>query len=271
YPKEYLPYLSPSIDHESLQKLLKLYSWVINLNSVKYSQTMFANRVYELQAMGNLILSNYSLGINNLFPNIFMAFTTDEVADIMKGLTEEELYRHRLFGVRQVLREHTTFHRIDGMLQAIGLKHDYLKDRKVAVVVDEVTEHVKEMFNNQSYRYKHLLTEEEAKTTSEKFDYMTFFHPESFYGEYYLEDMINAFKYTDVDFVTKDSYFAGDEKVDGVENNYLDQWESKYRTVFPLYTYTLKDMVDDAESLSMPKGYSCDSMEYNTVEEPVFE
>ena len=270
YPKEYLPYLSPSIDHESLQKLLKLYSWVINLNSVKYSQTMFANRVYELQAMGNLILSNYSLGINNLFPNIFMAFTTDEVADIMKGLTEEELYRHRLFGVRQVLREHTTFHRIDGMLQAIGLKHDYLKDRKVAVVVDEVTEHVKEMFNNQSYRYKHLLTEEEAKTTSEKFDYMTFFHPESFYGEYYLEDMINAFKYTDVDFVTKDSYFAGDEKVDGVENNYLDQWESKYRTVFPLYTYTLKDMVDDVESLSMPKGYSGDSMEYNTVEEPVF-
>src|SRR5690625_7007814 len=107
----YLPYISPSIDHKRLQLILKLYKWMLNLNSVKYSKTMFANRVYELQAMGHLILSNYSYGINNLFPNIFFVFDKKEIKDIMHQLDEIELYRHRLFGVRQVLRNHTTFHR----------------------------------------------------------------------------------------------------------------------------------------------------------------
>ena len=45
----------------------RLFRWAINVNSVKYSETMFANRVYELQAMGNLLLTNYSMGVNNKF------------------------------------------------------------------------------------------------------------------------------------------------------------------------------------------------------------
>lgn len=269
YPQEYLPYVSPSIDHESLQKLLKLYRWVINLNSVKYSQTMFANRVYELQAMGNLILSNYSIGINNLFPNIFIAFNSDEIESIMHGLTEKELYLHRLFGVRQALRKHTTFHRINHLLHTIGFDGELLPDRHIAVIVDDVTDQIQVMFDNQSYADKTLLTVDAAKETTDTFDYITFFHPDSFYGEYYLEDMVNAFKYTDVDFVTKDSYFKGDEKVQGMENNYIEQWESRYRTVFEVGRSPIKDAISD-ELPVLTNGYSSDSTEYNESDEPVF-
>ncbi len=72
FPERYLKYIAPSIPHEYIQKIHKLYDWGINLNSVKYSETMFANRVYELQALGNIILTNYNVGINNKFPNVFM-------------------------------------------------------------------------------------------------------------------------------------------------------------------------------------------------------
>src|SRR5699024_11541665 len=74
------------------------------------SETMFANRVYELQAMGNLILSNYSLGINNLFPNIFIIDSSEEISDIMNNVTDKELYIHQMEGVRTVMRseEHTS-------------------------------------------------------------------------------------------------------------------------------------------------------------------
>src|SRR5690606_12122402 len=108
YPRRYLRNISPSLEHSILQKAFKMYDWVINLNSVKYSETMFANRVYELQAMGNAILSNYSLGINNTFPNVFMAYDENEVPDILNAMTEVELYEHKMLGVRKVMSNHTT-------------------------------------------------------------------------------------------------------------------------------------------------------------------
>src|SRR5699024_3976645 len=53
FPEKYVKYLSPSLDHEDLQKLHKLYNWSINLSSVQNSNTMFPHRIYELQVLGN--------------------------------------------------------------------------------------------------------------------------------------------------------------------------------------------------------------------------
>ena len=48
----------PAIDYAELLRIHKLYDWAVNINTVKHSETMFAARVYELQAMGNLLISN---------------------------------------------------------------------------------------------------------------------------------------------------------------------------------------------------------------------
>src|SRR5699024_8640960 len=62
FPSKYIENLAPPVPHTKLMNMHKVLRWSINMNSVKYSQTMFANRVYELQAFGNILLSNYNTG-----------------------------------------------------------------------------------------------------------------------------------------------------------------------------------------------------------------
>src|SRR5699024_6340244 len=78
FPSKYIEYLTPPVKHDFLMKLHKIFRWSINMNSVKYSETMFANRVYELQAFGNILLSNYNTGINNIFLNVRMINEPDD-------------------------------------------------------------------------------------------------------------------------------------------------------------------------------------------------
>lgn len=265
FPFEYLEYVSPGIDHETLQKIFKLFPWAINLNSVQKSETMFANRVYELQAMGNLILSNYSIGINNLFPNIFMVQNGDEVKYIMNNLTEKELYMHQMFGVRKVLKEHTTFHRINYLLNKIGYKDNFIPSKKIAVVVNDLTDpRNSENFNRQTLENKQLISIEDLAENYDSFDYVTFFHSEYEYGEYYLEDLVNGFKYTNSSYITKDAYYKGYDYVSGIEHNYVNEIKDKCKTIFSTKKFTANDLLDINSIQKCGNGYSVDSLEINT-------
>ncbi|MGG3682497.1 glycosyltransferase [Aeribacillus sp. FSL K6-3256] len=260
FPVKYLKYISPSMEHEDLQSLLKMYIWAINLNTVKYSESMFANRVFEMQAMGNLILSNYSLGMNFLFPNIFIVHDKEEVKFIMNSLTDIELYMLQMDGVRKVLREHTTFHRISYLLQKIGFQQFEIPKRTVAVVANEKNKHILDSFERQTYPYKKLVTIDEL-TEDNNFDYITFFNEKYFYGEYYLEDLVNGFKYTNSSYITKDSYYKDGNKVSGVENNYINIIRDKYRTVFDVKKFNVNDLLSLEGELECENGYSIDSLE----------
>src|SRR5699024_6915426 len=90
FPSKYIGHLTPPVNHEFLMKLHKSFRWSINMNSVKYSETMFANRVYELQAFGNILLSNYNTGINNIFPNVRMVHAPDDFK-VIYGTKETDL------------------------------------------------------------------------------------------------------------------------------------------------------------------------------------
>ncbi|MED0716543.1 glycosyltransferase [Aeribacillus composti] len=260
FPVKYLKYISPSMEHEDLQSLLKMYIWAINLNTVKYSESMFANRVFEMQAMGNLILSNYSLGMNFLFPNIFIVHDKEEVKFIMNSLTDIELYMLQMDGVRKVLREHTTFHRISYLLQKIGFQQFEIPKRTVAVVVNEKNKHILDSFERQTYPYKKLVTIDELSEDN-NFDYITFFNEKYFYGEYYLEDLVNGFKYTNSSYITKDSYYKDGNKVSGVENNYINIIRDKYRTVFDVKKFNVNELLSLEGELECENGYSIDSLE----------
>jgi glycosyltransferase involved in cell wall biosynthesis len=261
FPVKYLNYISPSLEHEDLQSLLKMYIWAINLNTVKYSESMFANRVYEMQAMGNLILSNYSLGINFLFPNIFMIHDKEEVKFIMNSLSDTEIYMLQMEGVRKVLREHTTFHRLSYLLQKVGYPSFKIPERTVAVVINEKNQSIIDSFERQTYPYKKLLTVDEMLEGNKDFDYITFFDNKYFYGEYYLEDMVNGFKYTNSSYITKDSYYKDGHKVFGVENNYINIIKDKYRTVFDVNKFNICDLLALDGEMVCENGYSIDCLE----------
>lgn len=263
FPKKYVKYVSPAVDHNTLQKLHKLFDWAINLNSVKYSNTMFANRIYELQALGNILLSNYSLGVNNKFPNVFLINNRSEVKDILNGFTEEEKYQHQIYGIRRVMSHETTYNRIIDILEMTNTPYEK-ETKSIAVIVKSKSKTIQNMFNKQSYPHKELiLTEDLNEATKEKYDMVTFFDEDKVYGEFYLEDMINGFKYTDSDFITKDAYYNGEELIKGIEHDYVNVIDDKTRTVFWSSAFSTEELLNMEGPVKNSNGYSIDHFEFN--------
>ncbi|MGJ7910847.1 glycosyltransferase [Neobacillus sp. LXY-1] len=270
FPEQYLKYVSPAVDHHYLQKLHKLFDWAINLNTVQDSKTMFANRIYELQAIGNIMLSNYSLGVNNKFPNIFLIDHKNEIKDIFNAFSDEDVFEHQVQGVRTVMTDHTSYHRIMGMLENIGINLE-VKEKKVAVLIKEQTPRLKELFDGQTYPHKELiLMEEFTEEQKNEFDVIAFFDDQKFYGEFYLEDMINGFKYTDSDYITKAAYYDGTNWHEGTEFDYVHTVNDKYRTVFWSKSFSLQDLIEMEGPIEAANGFSIDRFEFNNqvVEKP---
>lgn len=203
FPRRYIENLTYPMEHNDLMNTHRLIPWAINVNSVKYSETMFANRVFELQAMGNLMLTNYSMGVNNKFPNLFIVNTKADVKPMLTNHTENEYEDVRAKGIRQVMLKETGFHRIAQFASNFGLQTN-LNDKKILVITSELTPKVQESFDRQMYEFKTLVTKEDLDTiNSNQYDFVTYMNDNFIYEEYHLEDLLSAFVYTDVDFVTK--------------------------------------------------------------------
>ncbi|QTN00780.1 glycosyltransferase [Sediminibacillus dalangtanensis] len=263
FPKKYVKYVSPAVDHNTLQKLHKLYDWAINLNSVKESKTMFANRIYELQALGNILLSNYSVGVNDKFPNIFLIHSKDEVKDILNSFSEEEIYRHQITGIRRVMSWETTFHRIQEVLEKTNTPVERVQ-KTVGIVVKHISDRLNKMIERQTYPYLEVVLEKEFdESKKSSLDMITFFDEEYEYGEFYIEDMVNAFKYTDCDYITKDAYYRGNQLIPGVEHDYVSVMKDKARTLFWSKDFTAKELLDLHAPVDYQNGYSIDRFEFN--------
>ncbi|WP_343337969.1 hypothetical protein TPELB_33730 [Terrisporobacter petrolearius] len=263
YPKEYIPYTSPSINHKDLQKIYKLYDWIINVNSIKYSPTMCAMRCYEAQALGNAIISNYSIAVNNNNPNIFIVHDSKEVNYILNSFNNEEIYKHQVYGIRNVMSDKCVFNRIEDMMKKVYPNFYINLNKKVLVVTKKITPTIKEIFNRQSYQYKYLVEEDKAKKIYNEYDFIAFFKEDYFYEEYYLQDMINGFKYTDSDYITKDSYYYNNQLISGIEHNYINKMKDKYKTVFDIKAFNLDFLLSLNNSIFLNNGYSIDPFGLN--------
>ena len=247
WPDKYLPLIAPAMPHDTLQKLHRLYDWAVNINSVQDSRTMFANRVYELQACGNLLLSNYSLGVSETFPNVFIASSEEDVAKAL-SLPPDEVAARQADGVRRVMTGETCFDRIAFMLNTIGLSAE-VSSRKVLVVTDDA-EKARPAFDSQTFQNKVLRTVHEVTTDDfSSADIVAFFGGHEQYDKFYLEDMTNAFKYTDCDYVCK-------AKDDGeARHDYVSRIESKWRTVFWKKAFDMKELLSANNSFDWANGY----------------
>lgn len=263
YPPEYWPYLSPAIPHDLLQKVHKLYDYALNINTVKGSRTMFANRGYELQGGGNLLLSNYSCGVNEQLPTVLIAHSADDVEHILRTLTPEEVYERQIAGIREMMTGNTCFDRIGELLEAVGLERT-VTQRRVLVIATANTAHVQAMFERQSYPWRTLICE--ADVTQEiydAYDLIAFFDDQMEYEMFYLEDMVNGFKYTASSYVTKAAYFKGNELVPGVEHGYVKAVGSRYRTVFWREDFALAELLAMQDNTPAENGYSIDHFNYH--------
>lgn len=204
FPYFYSPYVSETIDHEKLMKLHKATTWGINLNSVKYSNTMFANRIYELQAMGNLILSNYSMGVNNKFPHIFLVHDKQDVVSVINKTTDKERLETIAKSISDVMLNHSAFHRVKKIAKNLGYDTSFKKPKILVVGRDETT---RNSFDIQFYENKEFILESDLTDYNElnDIDFISYFKEDTIYEEHYLSNLLSGYAYTNSDVVEMSS------------------------------------------------------------------
>lgn len=196
FPIEFAGAILPAIGHDELLELLRLSDIAINLNSVQDSMTMFANRVVELQATGTLVLSNYNAGINSLYPQVHTVNSARDIKALLETLNQDELRRAQADGIRDVFTNDLTHFRIDSILESVGFSTPR-RDLEVVAVIDAPDERLKEQFARQSFGSIPVVSPADLEARSASVDVVVDVSAELDYGPHYVQDLVNAFRYSD--------------------------------------------------------------------------
>lgn len=234
FPEKYEPLILGNLKYDEIDLAYKGYQYGINLNSVKYSPTMFARRVYELLASNTLVISNYSKGVRLFFGDLAVSSDNkNEVLNKIRQLDSNPEYAAavKLAGLRKVLSEHTYENRFAYIVEKIlGYRvelslpniHVVAKATNIAQLESVIT-----TFDHQSYARKwlHILTDSTEvikasqnhtnariisstvkKIAELSFDgatHIALINPCNYYGEHYLIDLAMATKYAAADIIAK--------------------------------------------------------------------
>ncbi|MDO5617799.1 glycosyltransferase [Kocuria sp.] len=211
YPDQYLPYLGPGVGHDDLMRLQRTVDVHLNLNSVNYSPTMFANRVVELLAMGALVVSNYSMAVNDLFPEVQIIDKGRDVGATLDAVSGEHRYRTQMDGIRRAFTQHTSHARMADILGSAGFHTSHAQPR-VAVTAEQITPEIMETAGRQSLGVE-VLDHQALKNRREDFDVVVPINPAYRYGPDHVQDLVNGFAYTASDVVTRLGHEAGGEVI----------------------------------------------------------
>lgn len=203
YPEKYLTNLHAPIDHDSLQRLQKLLPLAVNLNSVVNSQTMFANRIVELLAMGTLILSNHSAGVNSRYPYVQILDSQLDTEQFLRNLTPDYIRFCQSEGIRDVFLSDTAFDRIDQILAAMGIEHQEDQHRILVVCDDEAQFETFRRSQATDYPLTFVASRDADTIIGQQDGDIVLFPGEiGFNSPDIVNDAIAAFRYTTVDALT---------------------------------------------------------------------
>ena len=125
FPEAYKPYIRGKLEYHDMIRAYKQYKVFLNINSVRYSPTMFSRRVFELLACGTPVISTYSEGILNLLGEntVLFAESEEDTKKHIERLLNDEIFwwKQSLNGIRTVMENHTYSHRTTSIFEKIGL------------------------------------------------------------------------------------------------------------------------------------------------------
>lgn len=219
YPQEYLGQLAMGIDHGDLMRLQRTIDVHLNLNSVTYSPTMFANRVVELLAMGGLVLSNYSMAVNDLFPEVQLIDHSFDVGTTLDAVSSTERYRTQMSGVQRAWSTHTAHARMADILRSAGFDTHPVAAR-VAVTAETVTSDMHRMAELQTADVA-VLSRDELRQRREEFDVVVPIDKAYRYGPDHVAGLLNGFAYTNSDVVTRLAHEAAGVLVHDDEHEFV--------------------------------------------------
>ena len=143
FPERFRPHIKGSLPYGEVVQAYKRHKIFLNVNSVVDSPTMFSRRVFELLACGTAVVSTPSVGISELFADIVQtAETVEEFHAVIGRLLEDNAYRRSVVrrGLRTVLTQHTTRHRLRQVAEAIGIDAFDVRPPAFAAVAPVATE-----------------------------------------------------------------------------------------------------------------------------------
>lgn len=119
YPQRFQEYIRPAISYEETALAYRGARFGMTLNTVTESPTMFARRAFELAASGSLVLSNYSVGVENFFGDAVIF--ADRDPDRLRSLDESEFQKIRRRALVIAL-ENTYRQRAEKILKTLGIR-----------------------------------------------------------------------------------------------------------------------------------------------------
>ena len=190
----------------------------------------------------------------------------------MNSFLPNEIWERRIAGVRRVMSSETCYDRFEKICSVIGESY-VVSNRKVLVVGLDDSPRIIEMFTQQSYMAKEFVKYDDL---DEKLycscDLIAFFSSSCTYGPFYLEDMVNVFKYTGCSYVTKQKCACEKDTKDEIEHRYSSHHCGRDRSVYWRRDYDLKQILDIDKIDKLENGYSSDCFSFwDTIDpSPIF-
>ena len=239
------------------EKHLNEFSWCLTEPYIRMfdEHTSVDYSVMADMARGSLVITPYDYLVNSIFPSVFTISHEQEIPGILQSIDGDELYRRRAFNIRCIMSRHTSFEAVQRMLFLMGKDNSVSKKVSILVVYrGALTQIIQDSFERQSWPDKMLLSEDRlTERIIRDYDAVTWFSDNYIYEEFYLEDMVNAFKYTDASFVTKP-----DDENQKFEHCFVKSYSSIEKTMFWIRDYTFKELMK-GEQVS-EHGYATDHL-----------
>lgn len=206
FPNRFAHSITPAIGHQSLLDIQRLADISINLNSVQNSSSMFANRAIELQAQGTFVLSNYNVGLNSRYPHVHLSNGFTDTLATLDRLTAKQIREIQADGIRTVFSNDLAIMRIAKILETVGLTAD-VAEPKVVIVKHDHDENLAQQLATQTYgNIEQIVNASVDHPTTNPVgdaDVVVHVNTDYDYAPTHVEDLVNAFRYTDAKVVSK--------------------------------------------------------------------
>lgn len=229
FPPEYHDRVVGTLPYPAMLTAYKLYKVFLNVNSVPGSPTMCARRIFELLACGTAVVSGRSPAIEAVLGEGLVAESDDpeRTRRLLEGLLGDDDARARaaVRGLRTVLRGHTYADRVQTICDVVGLDAAAPAAPAVTVVAlaadAAATRTVAETAAAQTVRPAEILFGElhsgetagaalRRLVAAAETRFVAVLDPAAAYGPTYLEDALNAFRYTKAAIVGKRARHVAD-------------------------------------------------------------
>jgi glycosyltransferase involved in cell wall biosynthesis len=275
FPVRFQNCILNSVDHNILQSLIKIFRFNLNFNSIKNSPTMCAMRIYEMQAMGVDIYSNYAKSVYNNFPEIRLISRLTDLSDDFAAPETIEEYRKKMHLVSNVMNDKTSYDIAADILQKIQLTEISFSKPNICIIYkNNDIDFINKIIDKQEYKSCIIVDEKDINSKS-KWEYFlkkhnikffTWFNQKYDYEKNYIFNLINGFKYTKARYVTHLAWFDGDNFHDGPQHEYTQIIGAKVRTIFSAEDFSPEDFIykdDEEEIQNVSGGYAIDPFELN--------